>query len=122
MKITTALLTIITLGLLFTSCKKEPIEKPKTMITLEVECIACAIVFNTEYEKQTVFRVFQKGTYSFELHKIDTLSVNAITGATNGLHQTVKIDIKANKKLIDTRSFAGYAIDQKYDVSLTKFK
>lgn len=120
----TRLLTGAALTCIFSlsSCKKDQVEKPKTMITIDVECKACALVFNTEFEPGTVMRVFEKGSYSFELHKIDTLNINAITSPIVGLHQTVDIKVKAGKKTIDHRSFTGYPINEKYDVSVSKFK
>lgn len=55
-----------------TSCKKEKIEKQNAMITIDVECAACALVFNTEYNPETLLEVRGKGSYSFELDKMDT--------------------------------------------------
>lgn len=104
------------------SCKKDAIEKPNAMITIDVECAACALVFNTEYNPETLLQVRSKGSYSFELDKIDTLNIHVLTSPVIGLYQDVKIGVRASKKVVDTKSFSGRSINEKYDVNLAKFK
>lgn len=104
------------------SCKKGSIEVPKKIITIDVECMACAVSFNTEINPEAVLHVYKKGSYSFELESLDMINIRAYTPAVVNFSQEMKVNVKSGKEVIDTRIFSGKVISENYDVVVTKFK